>query len=220
MSKKRNAKLENPDSVRETFFGILTQDVILSMERHERSDTQATRRDLIRTMFAAIEGYVWRYREHVQSVISDIGTIPTLTELALSETSYSVTENGKVEAQSRFITLTAMIRLVSRLAEEHCPGLQVDFTQAGWSHLQQAIKIRNRITHPKSKSDLEVTSQDIAITNAGFFWLLKSITAVMEFTKTALEQYVTDLKLLGEKLVSGDPKAMAEYQAALRTLDD
>ena len=100
MSKKRNAKPENPDSVRETFFGILTQDVILSMERQERSDTQATRRDFIRTMFAAIEGYVWKYREHVRSVISDIGTIPALTELALSETSYTVTENGKVEAQT------------------------------------------------------------------------------------------------------------------------
>ena len=220
MSKKGNAKPENPDAVCETFFGILTQDVILSMERQERNDTQATRRDLIRTMFAAIEGYVWKYREHVRSVISDIGTIPALTELALSETSYTVTENGKLEAQTRFITLTAMIRLVSRLAEEHCPGLQVDFSQAGWSHLQQAIKIRNRITHPKSTSDLTITPQDIATTNAGFFWLLESITSVMESTKIALEQYVTDIKLLGEKLISGDPQAIAEYKAALSASDN
>ena len=113
-----------------------------------------------------------------------------------------------------------MIRLVSRLAEDHCPGLQVDFTQAGWSHLQQAIKIRNQITHPKSKSDLEVTSQDIAITNAGFFWLLKTIGSVMESTHLASVQHLADLKLFADRLFSGDPKAMAEYQAALRTLDD
>ena len=220
MSKKRNAKPENPDSVRETFFGVLTQDVILSMKRQERSDTQATRRDLIRTMFAAIEGYVWKYREHVQSVISDIGTIPTLTELALSETSYVVTENGKVEAQTRFITLTSMIRLVSRLAEEHCPGLQVDFAPAGWSHLQKSIKIRNRITHPKTTSDLKITPQDIAITNAGFFWLLESITSVMESTNLAAARYLIDLKLFTDRLFSGDPQTIAEYQAAFRTLDD
>ena len=219
MSKKGDAKPEDPDSVRETFFGILTQDVILSMERQERSDTQATRRDLIRTMFAAIEGYVWKYREHVRSVMSDIDTIPVLTELALSETSYSVTENGKVEAQTRFITLTSMIRLVSRLAEEHCPGLQVDFSKAGWSHLQQAIKIRNRITHPKSKSDLEVTPQDVAIIHVGFFWLLKTIESVIESTNLDSARHLADLKLFADRLFSGDPKAIAEYEAAFRTLD-
>ena len=220
MVKKRNTKPESPDAVRETFFGILTQDVILSMDRQERSDTQATRRDLIRTMFAAIEGYVWEYREHVRSVISDIGTIPTLTELALSEMSYAVTENGKVVPQTRFITLTSMIKLISRLAQEQCPELQVDFTQTGWSDLQQAIKIRNRITHPKSRSDLKISLQDIAISQAGFFWILHFITTVMESTTAVLLQYSIDLRLLVDELKSGDPKALAEYKAALNLLDD
>ena len=220
MSKKGHAKPEDPDSVRETFFGILTQDVILSMERQERSDTQATRRDLIRTMFAAIEGYVWEYREHVRSVISDISTIPTLTELALSEMSFTVTENGKVLPQTRFITLTSMIKLVSRLAEEQSPELQVDFTEAGWSDLQQAIKIRNRITHPKSRYDLKISLQDIAISQAGFFWILHFITTVMESTTAVLLQYSIDLRLLVDELKSGDPKALAEYKAALNLLDD
>lgn len=203
---------------RDTFFGILSRDVEICWERIEVADTQATRRDLIRTMFAAIEGYVSEYRAHVRSLVDDIGTIPPMMELALNETSYSVDEQGILKEHIRFIPLISMIRLVTKLAEQHCPGLKIDFSNAGWSKLKQTIKIRNRITHPKNLSDLEITQEDIAISQAGFFWTLKLIVEVMEASGAVLAQYVVDLKLLGEQLSSGDPKALADYQIAQAAL--
>lgn len=60
---------------REEFLGILMHDVLLAIQRRNLDDTQATRRDLIRTMFAAIEGASWEYREHVRSVATDLESL-------------------------------------------------------------------------------------------------------------------------------------------------
>lgn len=214
-----DVKNDSHSAFRDTFFGILSHDVVICWERIEVADTQATRRDLIRTMFAAIEGYVWEYRAFVKSIVNDIGTIPPILELALNETSYSVNEQGKLEEHIRFMPLTSMIRLVTKLAEEHCPELKTDFSNAGWSNLKQTIKIRNRITHPKNMSDLEITKEDIALSQAGFFWILELIGKVMEASGAVLAQYMIDLRLLGEQLSNGDPKALADYQIAHAALN-
>ncbi len=212
-----DVKNDSHSAFRDTFFGILSHDVVICWERIEVADTQATRRDLIRALFAAIEGYVWEYRAFVKSIVNDIGTIPPILELALTETSYSVNEQGTLEEHIRFIPLTSMIRLVTKLAEEHCPELKTDFSNAGWSNLKQTIKIRNRITHPKSTSDLEVTPEDIAISQAGFFWLLALIADAMEATKNASAHHLAALRSVFEKLISGDPQTLADYQAALNS---
>lgn len=212
-----DVKNDSHSAFRDTFFGILSHDVVICWERIEVADTQATRRDLIRTMFAAIEGYVWEYRAFVKSIVNDIGTIPPIMELALTETSYSVNDQGRLEEHIRPIPVTSMIRLVTKLAEEHCPELKTDFSNAGWSNLKQTIKIRNRITHPKSASDLEVTPEDIAISQAGFFWLLALIADVMEATKNASANHLAALRSVVEKLISGDPQTLADYQAALNS---
>ena len=220
MNDEGNAQSKNLEEVRETFFGMLSEDVALSLARRESDDSQASRRDLIRTMFAAIDGYVWQYRGHVQSIVNNIEPLSPLLELALSETSYVVTESGKVETQIRFISLTSMIRLVTRTAEKHCPGLNVDFSQAGWSNLQQAIKVRNRITHPKSKVDLEITPTDIDTSLAGFLWLCELIVTVMESTNSAAAQYLTEFREVAEALTRSDPTAVATYKAVLSRSED
>jgi hypothetical protein len=212
-----DVKNDSHSAFRDTFFGILSHDVVICWERIEVADTQATRRDLIRTMFAAIEGYVWEYRAFVKSIVNDIGTVSPIMELALTETSYSVNDQGRLEEHIRPIPVTSMIRLVTKLAEEHCPELKIDFSTTGWSNLKQTIKIRNRITHPKSASDLEVTPEDIAISQAGFFWLLALIADVMEATKNASANHLAALRSVFEKLISGDPQTLADYQAALNS---
>jgi hypothetical protein len=214
-----DVKNDSHSVFRDTFFGILSHDVVICWERIEVADTQATRRDLIRTMFAAIEGYVWEYRTYVRSVVEHVGMISPMMELALTETSYSVNEQGGLERHIRFISLTSMIRLVTKLAQEHCPGLEIDFSNAGWSNLKQTIKIRNRITHPRNLSDLEITQNDIAISQAGFFWILKLIVEVMEASGAVLAQYISDFRLLVEQLSNGDPNALADYQVAQAALN-
>jgi hypothetical protein len=220
MAKREFGGANESGTLRATFFGILTHDVMQSLRRVELDDTQTNRRDLVRTIFAATEGYVWEYREHVRSIARHVDSINPIADFALSELTYSVTENGKIEEHVRYISLTAMIRLVTRLAERISPKLKIDFSGSGWSNLKRAIAIRNRVTHPKSKSDLEISRDDIEVSKQGFFWLLDLLMEVMEATNSASRSYLADLTTLIRELASGDVRAWEQYRAALNNLSD
>lgn len=205
---------------RDSFYVILMKDVILARERIEDNDTPAARRELIRTMFAAIEGYVWQYRSQVRSTVDAVSEISPMMALALSETNYSVSEAGKLTEQKRFLSMTATIRLVTRLAEANCSGLKIDFTVLGWSNLKRAIAIRNRATHPKNHSDLNITGRDIADSMAGLFWLLDMICTVLEAMTGLASEHLHDVKMLVQQLKAGDPATLAAYRTALGTISD
>ncbi len=205
---------------REDFLGILMHDVLLSIQRRDSDDTQATRRDLIRTMFAAIEGASWEYREHVRSIATDLDALSPLVEMALSEKTYRVTENGEIKEQVRYISMPALIRVTTRLAEDVCPGFEFDFKNDGWANFKTSIRIRNRITHPKSIRDLKITDDEIAVCQSAFFWIIHLTQYFMELTMLELSHRTKRLKQFVDKLVAGDETALAEYQSILDSGQD
>lgn len=205
---------------REDFLGILMHDVLLAIQRRDLDDTQATRRDLIRTMFAAIEGASWEYREHVRSIAADLESLPPLVELALSEKTYRVAENGEIDEQVRYVSIPAMIRLTTRLAESISPGFEFDFRNDGWMNFKTSIKTRNRITHPKGIGDLIITDHEIAVCQSAFFWIINLTHYFTELTMLESSRRAKLLKQFVDRLVAGDETALAEYQAALDSKQD
>jgi hypothetical protein len=216
MADKRNTA--GADDLRETFFGILAFDVLVALERVEAHDNQTARRDLIRTLFAAIEGFVWEFRGHVREIADTVDEIPPLLAMALNEASYSVSESGKLVEQQRFIALPSMVRLATNLAQTLCHDLDVDFSVDGWVDLKRTIAIRNRITHPKSKADLNITTDDTKIAWSGFKWLLGHVAFVMETTITVQADYLRRFRILAEQLEAGDPIALEAYRASYAAL--
>lgn len=203
----------------DNFRGILIYDVISALERAERDNTESAKRDLVRTIFVAIEGLVWTYREHVRSIAQDVSEITPAMEMVFSEQTYFISETGEYKQQTRFISLTAMIRYATRVAQGISPGLSIDFGETGWSDLQKAIGIRNRITHPKCKSDLDISGDDIKTVTASLFWLLELIQEVMSATNTSARNYLDGLRFFSDKLASGDKIAWSLYQEARASLE-
>ena len=204
----------------EEFLGILMHDVLLAIQRRDLNDTQATRRALIRTRFAAIEGAAWEYREHVRCIAADLDSLPRLVELALSEKTYRVAENGEIDEQVCYISTPAMIRLTTRLAESICTDFEFDFKNVGWMNFKTSIKIRNRITHPKTRGDLEIADNEIAVCQSAFFWIINLTQYFTELTMLESSRRATLLKQFVDRLVAGDEAALAEYQAALDSEQD
>ena len=199
-----------------SFDAILLQDVIDGLRRAQGYKSQGVKRDLIRTMFAAIEGSVWGFRQHVRSIAESVGELTTIMDMAFSESTYFVSETGKLEQQTRFISLTAMIRLTACVAQQISSDLQLDFGSKGWAEFQQAIAIRNRITHPKSIQDLEITDNDIALVTRSLFWLLEMIQHVMETTNLRAATYLKSARNLLAQLVSGDEVASSTSTHSIR----
>ncbi len=194
-------------------IAVLLDDVRIAHLRHQAGDTQTSRRDLVRTVFAAIDGMAWIYREFVRENIGALELIEPEEDLALSEMTYSVTNVGKVVAQKKYISVPSAIRLASRMISRAVPSFEPDFGGAGWAQFKAATEIRNRITHPKSEADLQIDNLNICACLDGFYWLMELLVEGMEVCLHAVKSEAEWTRGFVDELNAGDPRAWAEYLA-------
>lgn len=81
-----------------TFMALLIEDVIAARGRLNGSHSETARRDVVRASVAAMEGSTWVARKHVRSALADVGRLTSLAELAFRETSYSVSDTGRLRS--------------------------------------------------------------------------------------------------------------------------
>jgi hypothetical protein len=199
----------------ESFASILVADVAAVMQRFDLDQSQQVRREMIRTLFAAIEGYAWLYREHVIEAAQSMTILTREEEAALSDVSYQVSEQGKISKQPRHLSVLAAFRLTTRIATRLNSNLAIRFDTDAWERLRAAILIRNRITHPKRRSDLEISDQDLMTAQTAFFWLLDTAVGAMEAANVALRQYNADFRATLADLRNGNPTVWEEYRKAI-----
>jgi hypothetical protein len=203
------------DNLGRTFCGVLGYDALEAMNKMDVNDCQSTRRDFVRTAFAAIEGWLWYYKQEVQSTIGTVRAFSALEEAALSETSYLITDTGKLRAQTRFTAMATMFRFVTRIAEQQYGGPLVDFQTSDWKNFNDAIAIRNRITHPKNIPDLTLSERDIMVVKNALLWLVEIVVTTMEKLKLMLEDHLASFREVSEALIAGDPDMLRLYKTAL-----
>ena len=73
------------------------------------------------------------------------------------------------------------------------PEYDIDFRSAGWQALLSGLEIRNRITHPKNRQDMDVTSPEIDVIGRGVFWFLE---AVISHGRAGITAYLERSRLL------------------------
>lgn len=198
------------------FVAILLGDVEQALRRQKSQDDQTARRDLVRTLFAAIDGISWMYRGHIADVLREMGDLKPEEEIALSEMSYTVNEDGKIYGQRRYLSTAAAIKFATRLAMRADPSLNIDLGGEGWMKLRDAIAIRNRITHPKQAADVIVEDENISTCLVGFYWLIEIATDAMEASTSALRLHAQEARRLLSALQDGDPEAWEAYLAVSR----
>lgn len=208
------------DALGHSFERLLLEDVSAAETRLAKADTQGHRRDMVRTLFAAIEGMSWVYREHVRSLLITLDLLTPSADMALRERSFTITERGDILEQQRFVTLPSIIRLTTRQAQLIAPECNIDVSQPGWQAFKATIDVRNRITHPKTITDLIVETIDLDQTRLGFFWLLGSMAAVMEQVNAVARSDLTHAKHIIRQLSEGDEQTLAEYKRLLLDEDD
>lgn len=194
------------------FSSMLGEDVRLAMARRAESDTQSSRRDLVRTIWAANDGLIWVLREHVTDCAEMTYGLEEDERMALSETTYHVTDQGQIRPHAKFVPLLAMFRLIARISRRVESKAQIDFGGRGWDHLCESQKIRNRITHPKSREDLFLSDEDVQKTELGFFWLLSQVVDSMAQLNQATKDYIGQFDDVLETLKSGDPEVTRLYE--------
>jgi hypothetical protein len=162
-----------------TFTHTLIGDVITADARWRSSSTEAVKRDLIRAVFAAIEGLNWQLRRDLIATCKNHPTLGHHEVAALLEETYAVNERGEIVTQPRYIPLSSSIRMVVKIIGRIRPKYTLDFGHAGWSLLKTSIDVRHRIVHPKSLNDLGVSDNEVKDALRAFCWFLAYVIEVM-----------------------------------------
>lgn len=213
--------MDNPlYSEEASFLKILVDDIQEALRQVDTFNSASARRNALRTIISAVEGVAWGYKTHVLSTARELDASTAQLEQAFSEKLISINDQGQMIEQQRYVSTVAMIRLATRTAETICPGMTVDFGDAGWQKLRDAMKMRNRITHPKNARDLAISEEELGEAKTGFDWFLTMVESVMLATVVELKLYVETGKKLVAQLKQGDPETLALYERVHREQDD
>ena len=178
-----------------SFPRTLIEDVIEAQKRLQRVDSAFNRRTFIRTVFAAVEGIISLIKADLLKAAQRSPGAFGIAEIALlREEAYFVDTRGRPKVRPNFISLAENVRFIVEIANRHPEiGYSIDFSHKGWSNLQNSLKVRHRLAHPKTRADLEVSIDEARKALSGFFWLLALAVEVTGLARDAVKKAATRL---------------------------
>ena len=138
------------------------------------------RRIAIRSVFGAIEILVSEIANNLVDKLPEADI--TIHEerhrwffelCALSNMSYKIDDKGQLRIEQPMTPLRNRALFALNMCAR-TTGIGIDPRQVeGWNDFLQAVKIRNRVTHPKSEADLKVSSQEYDTAVGALKWFVR-----------------------------------------------
>lgn len=145
------------------------QQIIMRLNSGDRSDdglisadTEFDSRQLIRAAFAYIEGatYVIKIEASFNSEEHGIELTPQQHHF-IFEANFELSEKGAVLQKPAKISLAKNIRFAFAVyAEANAIEDTLNVRSEWWALLQDSVRVRDRLMHPRSASDLDVTPSE------------------------------------------------------------
>lgn len=152
------------------------------------------RRTLVRAVFAMIEGITYRIKQTALELDDVLDRRLTVTErMAINEQTGRVDDSEQVKVRKESPTLGGSVRFAFNMLEKvTCSEFELDVGEVGWGAFKESISVRDRITHPKQASDLEVKNAEIASLITAHIWFLRSLVTAMMLAIRALPSGASD----------------------------
>jgi hypothetical protein len=127
------------------------------------ADYEFHARQLIRAIFAYIEALTFSVKAWSAGRCMETGIDITPQERYFAtDTEYELSDRGEVVETTAKISLARNIRFALAINRKaHRVEKPFDASVEWWSSLKQAIRVRDRLTHPKMPGDLDVSGDDI-----------------------------------------------------------
>jgi hypothetical protein len=191
--------MEEPDDFSTVLLGDMTAAI-----RRLKDDHPRERRACVRAAFAAVEGHFAGLCQELLERAT--GGLTETERMALREESYRVSDSGKIVVIAAYQPLKHRVKLVTAIVQRLHPEYAIDFGSAGWQALLKGLDVRDKITHPKNRQDMNVERSELEATINGVFWFLMTVIAPGSDGITAyLEKNPPGLSLLD---LAGDDEGM------------
>ena len=161
---------------------LLSSDVKVASELSSHNDSQFARRAYIRCVFSMIEGNIFQMKAVILKAFEGGHLTITLAEQALlREESYDLANNGACKIQQKFIRLQQNIKFTLALfARMYGETFEPDTSIHGWDSFNTAVKIRNRITHPRSPEEFNILDNEIPIIEEARAWFADNMEKLLD----------------------------------------
>jgi len=168
---------------------IAAADISMSRKMVEKNQKQFWRRTFVRSLFAGIEGINHRMK-HISMLLANIHKIElTHAEIAmLREETYSLNEKGDAtSSKSKLRTKENLCFTLKTFARVCNSPYEVDRNSEEWGSFNEALRIRDRLTHPKSSDDLMISDTELKTVQKTFKWYFACIIDILNISQSSLE---------------------------------
>lgn len=150
----------------------LMKDVHLALKKAKDDPTFFNRRVAFRAAFSAVEGIVTLLKDQLLAGTGDYST----AEIALlREEDYQLDGRGNAITRTRFLRVADNLLFTWKLFFKGVlPDFAPDLAGDGWRCFLSSLSVRNRITHPRSGSDLEPSEKDMENLGTAFDWVFRT----------------------------------------------
>lgn len=161
-------------------FAILDADVKEIRKISDKEMSVFHVRTSIRTYSALIEGLLYQMRQvTLYSETDECKVFEFEEKMILNEKTFSLNDNGEVKKKDSFErALPMLLFTLKQYPKIHGATFSPDTSVHGWECMKIFISIRNRIVHPKSKGELELTHDEWRDINLGIDWFYSAIKAM------------------------------------------
>ena len=153
-------------------------------------ESQFWRRTTVHTLFASTEVATHFIKQWLLHGYYRIGIIElSLPEIAvLKEESYGLKNNGTLDVKKAKLRTADNFRFALSLFHEKAKtGHQLDVGGNGWQSYLKTLKMRDRITHPKSFSDITITDTECETIATSAIFIGDSYVTFAELSELALD---------------------------------
>lgn len=177
------------------FFQLLHQDVetciaMLQQEPPTSTVNLFARRAYVRAVFAFIEGVTYRMKLLAFNDKDRPNVNFSPAELAfLLEEDFDLNDKGEVVSAPAKIRLVKNIRFAFKaIARANSVHFNLRVDEAGWDALKKAVKVRDRLMHPKFIEDLAVSINDIDQVRQGSAWFVQNFLECFTLIRDSLQE--------------------------------
>jgi hypothetical protein len=135
--------------------------------------SQFARRVYVRSIFSGIEGTLFLLKTVCLNAKTnnELRKISIAEYIVLKEEAYELNNNGEPLVQDKFFRLPENLKFTFRIINKLF-NAKIDLNLKGnhWNEFLSAIKVRNRITHPKKVDSLLITDSEIEMCKNSSLW--------------------------------------------------
>lgn len=151
---------------------MLDADLTEAVAYGQSNNTPYAQRALVRAHFALIEGLSFALR---QVTLASLGGTEHLSEeevILLREQRPSIDEQGRPKATQQYLKFPdSLLFSIRCYVKNHGATYEPDRTKPGWQAMRNAVKARDRVTHPKSAASLALSDADLrTFVEAAAWW--------------------------------------------------